>query len=129
MLTPGVVREEGGFLLAEERAIIDLGLNMPGVVGASDSDRTSITVSPFGSSHGYASVNVVPARGKYRGRVQGSGGGRDGQLNRVTIDLPPYALVCYRAEQAGHGAHITSSSYPISPKAGTENRRFAPFPY
>jgi hypothetical protein len=57
-----VRRQEEGFLLDEERAIVDLGLNAPGgaFVGASGSDRSSITISPFGSSHGYASVSVAP---------------------------------------------------------------------
>ncbi|MEG0742886.1 MAG: CehA/McbA family metallohydrolase [Clostridia bacterium] len=57
-----VKSEQYGFVFDEERSIIDLGLNMPGgvFVGASGSDRTAITISPFGSSHGYESVDILP---------------------------------------------------------------------
>ncbi len=57
-----VRRQEAGFQISEERAIVDLGLNAPGgaFVGASGSDRSSITISPFGSSHGYAAARVEP---------------------------------------------------------------------
>jgi len=57
-------RQEGAFTLDTEECIIDLGLNMPGgeFAGASGSDRTEITVSPFGSSHGYASVDIRPGQ-------------------------------------------------------------------
>ncbi|MDD3411132.1 MAG: CehA/McbA family metallohydrolase [Eubacteriales bacterium] len=57
-----VKSREGAFGLDEERSIVDLGLNAPGhaFVGASGSDRGAITISPFGSSHGYASVDVEP---------------------------------------------------------------------
>ncbi len=56
-------REDGaGGVTITETAIVDLGLNAPGghFVGASGSDRTEITISPFGSSHGYESVNITP---------------------------------------------------------------------
>jgi len=57
-----VRRRAGDFVLSEEIAIVDLGLNAPGgaFVGASGSDRTEVTVSPFGSTPGYAAVNVEP---------------------------------------------------------------------
>ena len=77
---PRFVREknEKGEILSREQNIIDLAVNGPGetYIGSSGSNRSSIRLSPYGSSQGFAPCEILPGTwqillGAYKIQEQG----------------------------------------------------------